>query len=932
MSKKEYSQEFYHIIELAKEEAIRLSCLLVEPQHIVLAIYRYSENNYCSAAEILKEINFPIKEHKIDIEKFFSKQMLELTYNDISKLEMSQTTKKMLDMAWLESKNSGGIIFAVHLLLAYHKLADNDLVYNKIKKRNPNFPYFKNETDLFNNTKTIDEKPQQLPKIQEEQQPFPGMLKKILDDLLGENTDDFLNKFTDNFKLNEKPKGTNITDKNFWKFKEELEKFLYNFNKYNNYEEIEEGDFNEEDFFEMFKGEENSFDGSPIDDGNLPFDWQNENKNAEISILEEIGSDLTQLAKEGKIDAVYGRDKEIDRLIYILERRKKNNPILIGESGVGKTAIVEGLALRIIKQPQNTFLAQKKIINVKMSSMVSGTMYRGQFEGRMLRLIDEIKADPNIIVFIDEIHTMMHAGDGENGLNAANILKPALARGEFQCIGTTSLDEYKKTIEKDPALERRFQKIIVQEPNEKETIEILNSVKKHYETFHKVKYSDKAIEACVKLSSRYITDRSFPDKAIDILDEAGATAKTKSKQNLPKNVLKTIDEINTLEAQKIEYANNQQYELAIELSEKIKKLKNNKNNLENIDAILINELDITEIVSRISGIPSSKLATSEIEKLSKIKDVLSKTVIGQELAIDKLSNSIIRNRTGISNPQKPVGSFIFLGSTGIGKTQLAKSLAKFLFDSEDSMIRIDMSEYTEKFSISRLIGAPPGYVGYQEGGMLTDKVRRNPYSIVLLDEIEKAHPDIYNILLQILDEGVLTDSFGRKVNFKNTIIIMTSNIGTQQITHFGNGVGFKTAASIENYDKNIQKIIENSLNKTFAPEFLNRIDEIIVFQSLNLENILKIVDILLAEIYTRMKELSYIIKISEKGKQLLANKGFDPKFGARPLKRAIQKNIEDKISENIISGKLKPNDTIIFDVNKENEFITKIKQAVIRSV
>jgi ATP-dependent Clp protease ATP-binding subunit ClpC len=643
-------------------------------------------------------------------------------------------------------------------------------------------------------------------------------------------------------------------------------------------------------------------------------------------VLDNFGTDMTKAAEEGKLDPVVGRVKEIERLAQILSRRKKNNPILIGEPGVGKSAIVEGLALRIVEKKVSRILFDKRVIALDMTAVVAGTKYRGQFEERIRSILNELKKNPNIILFIDEIHTIVGAGSAAGSMDAANMLKPALARGEIQCIGATTLDEYRQNIEKDGALERRFQKVIVEPTTAEETLQILKNIKDKYEDHHNVNYTDAALEACVKLTDRYITDRNFPDKAIDALDEAGSRVHL-TNITAPKEIEeqeKLIDEMKSLKNEAVRLQN---FELAASYRDKEKEYTNQldtlkeewekslKENRETVD-----DEQIAEVVSMMSGVPVQRMAQAEGMKLLGMKDDLLSKVIGQDKAIATLVKAIQRSRVGLKDPNKPIGTFMFLGPTGVGKTHLAKELAKLMFGSADALIRIDMSEYMEKFTVSRLVGAPPGYVGYEEGGQLTEKVRRKPYSIVLLDEIEKAHPDVFNILLQVMDEGRLTDSYGRTVDFKNTIVIMTSNIGTRQLKEFGKGIGF--AAQVRTDDKEYSRsVITKALNKSFAPEFINRLDEIITFDQLDMDALTRIIDIELKGLYSRVKNIGYKLVIDEDAKKFVATKGYDVQFGARPLKRAIQNNLEDGISELILGSEMAAGDTIKVSYDKEKDLI-----------
>ncbi len=640
-------------------------------------------------------------------------------------------------------------------------------------------------------------------------------------------------------------------------------------------------------------------------------------------VLDNFGRDITRLAEEGKLDPIIGRETEIERVSQILSRRKKNNPILIGEPGVGKTAIVEGLALRIIQKKVSRTLFNKRIVMLDLAALVAGTKYRGQFEERMKAIMNELEKSRDVILFIDEIHTIVGAGGATGSLDASNIFKPALARGELQCIGASTLDEYRQHIEKDGALDRRFQKVMVDPPSAEEAINILENIKEKYEEFHHVEYSDEAIRACVRLSDRYITDRFLPDKAIDVLDEVGARVHLKN-IHVPKHIEELEKRIEQVKELKNQAVKNQQYEKAADLrddeSKLVRQLEFAKVQWEEESKLRkypVEADDIAEVVAMMTGIPVQRVAQSESKKLVSMTEDIKKMIIGQDEAIEKVTKAIQRNRVGLKDPSKPIGSFIFLGPTGVGKTELAKALARYMFDSEDALVRIDMSEYMEKFSVSRLIGAPPGYVGYEEGGQLTEKVRRKPYSVILLDEIEKAHPDVYNILLQVLDDGQLTDGLGRRVDFKNTLIIMTSNIGVRQLKDFGQGVGFATKARQESANEHAKSVIRDALKKTFAPEFLNRIDDVVIFNSLGKEEIFKIIDITLGDLYKRLEGMGYTLMLSPEAKEFVAEKGFDPQFGARPLNRAIQKYIEDPLAEFILNQSPPEGATLEAVLNKE---------------
>lgn len=647
-------------------------------------------------------------------------------------------------------------------------------------------------------------------------------------------------------------------------------------------------------------------------------------------VLDKFGVDMTLAASEGKLDPVVGREREIERLAQILSRRKKNNPVLIGEPGVGKSAIVEGLALRIIEKKVSRVLFDKRLIMLDMASVVAGTKYRGQFEERIRSIINELQKNPDVILFIDELHTIVGAGSAAGSMDAANMLKPALARGEIQCIGATTLDEYRKTIEKDGALERRFQKVVVEPTTMEETLQILRNIKDKYEEHHNVTYTEEALESCVRLAERYITDRSFPDKAIDALDEAGSRIRL-STITVPKEIEVQEQLIEEAKLAKADAAKAQNYELAASYRDKEQEL------LQRLDEMkaewesglrdnqqVVDEEDVANVISMMSGVPVQRMAQSEGAKLAGMKSALLSKVIAQDEAIDKLTKAILRSRVGLKDPNRPIGTFMFLGPTGVGKTHLTKQLAEYMFGSSDALIRIDMSEYMEKYAVSRLVGAPPGYVGYDEGGQLTEKVRRKPYSIVLFDEIEKAHSDVFNLLLQVMDEGRLTDSNGRTVDFKNTVIIMTSNIGTRQLKDFGRGVGFATQSRIDDKEYS-RSIIQKALNKSFAPEFLNRIDEIITFDQLSLEAIIKIVDIELDGLARRVAALGHILEVDEQAKKFLATKGYDIQFGARPLKRAIQQYLEDALSEMIVSGGIQEGDRIIVTVNQSEDQLSVSK-------
>ncbi|MDA0176528.1 MULTISPECIES: ATP-dependent Clp protease ATP-binding subunit [Mesoflavibacter] len=652
------------------------------------------------------------------------------------------------------------------------------------------------------------------------------------------------------------------------------------------------------------------------------------NKKSKTPVLDNFGRDLTAMAEEGKLDPVVGREKEIERVSQILSRRKKNNPLLIGEPGVGKSAIAEGLANRIVKRKVSRILFNKRVVTLDLASLVAGTKYRGQFEERMKAVMNELEKNDDVILFIDEIHTIVGAGGATGSLDASNMFKPALARGEIQCIGATTLDEYRQYIEKDGALERRFQKVIVEPTSVEETIEILNNIKPKYEDHHNVEYTPEAIEACVKLTNRYMTDRFLPDKAIDALDEAGSRVHI-TNIDVPKQIIELEKKLEEVRETKNSVVKKQKYEEAARLRDDEKRLEKELAVAQEkweeetkLHRETVTEDNVADVISMMTGVPVNRIAQTESNKLAQLPELITGKVIGQDDAVTKVVKAIQRNRAGLKDPNKPIGSFIFLGQTGVGKTQLAKVLSKQLFDSEESLIRIDMSEYMEKFAISRLIGAPPGYVGYEEGGQLTEKVRRKPYSVVLLDEIEKAHPDVFNMLLQVLDDGYLTDSLGRKIDFRNTIIIMTSNIGARKLKDFGTGIGFGTSSQKAQEDANARSVIENALKKSFAPEFLNRIDDVIVFNALEQEDINKIIDIELDKLLKRIDGLGYKLQLTKEAKMFIAEKGFDKQYGARPLKRAIQKYIEDALAEEIITSKLHEGDKIVMDLDKSSNEIT----------
>ena len=657
----------------------------------------------------------------------------------------------------------------------------------------------------------------------------------------------------------------------------------------------------------------------------IPTSESKTNKKTKTPVLDNFGRDVTLLAEQEKLDPVVGREKEIERVSQILSRRKKNNPLLIGEPGVGKSAIAEGLALRIIQKRVSRVLYNKRVVTLDLAGLVAGTKYRGQFEERMKAVMNELEKNDDIILFIDEIHTIVGAGGATGSLDASNMFKPALARGEIQCIGATTLDEYRQHIEKDGALERRFQKVLVEQTTPEETLEILENIKDRYESHHNVNYTHEALKACVELTDRYMSDRFLPDKAIDALDEAGSRVHINN-MSVPQEIIDLEKQLDEVRESKNTVVKKQKYEEAAKLRDDEKRVERLLIEAQErwqedskLNRVTVNENNIADVVSMMTNIPVNKIVNSEKSKLSKLSDAIGQKLIGQKDAIEKVVKAIQRNRAGLKAPDKPIGSFIFLGQTGVGKTQLAKILASEIFDSEENLIRIDMSEYMEKFAISRLIGAPPGYVGYEEGGQLSEKVRRRPYSVILLDEVEKAHPDIFNMLLQVLDDGFLTDSLGRKINFQNTIIIMTSNIGARQVKDFGTGLGFETAAQKAQTSDIEKGVIEKELKKTFSPEFLNRIDDIVIFNALEQQDIRKIVDIELKKLISRVEKLGYQINVTDAAKDFITEKGFDVKYGARPLNRAIQKHVEDLVAENVVSNSIKEGDLIHIDKNKKED-------------
>jgi ATP-dependent Clp protease ATP-binding subunit ClpC len=666
-------------------------------------------------------------------------------------------------------------------------------------------------------------------------------------------------------------------------------------------------------------------------DQNADKDKAKKQAKSKTPVLDNFGRDLTRAAEEDKLDPIVGREKEIERVAQVLSRRKKNNPVLIGEPGVGKTAIAEGLALRIVQRKVSRVLFNKRVVTLDIASLVAGTKYRGQFEERMKAVMAELEKSPDVILFIDELHTLVGAGGASGSLDASNMFKPALARGEIQCIGATTLDEYRQYIEKDGALERRFQKIIVEPTSPEETVQILENIKIKYEDHHNVTYTPEAIKGCVSLSDRYISDRHFPDKAIDVLDEAGSRVHL-SNIHVPKNILDLEGKIEDIKDYKNKVVKSQNYEEAARLRDEEKALLQELETAKTVweeetklKRYLVTEENVAEVVAMMTGIPVTKVAEGDAARLVNMEQELQAKIIGQDNAIQKLVKAIKRSRLGLKDPNKPIGSFIFLGQTGVGKTELAKELARYLFDTDDALIRVDMSEYMEKFSVSRLVGAPPGYVGYEEGGQLTEKVRRKPYCVILLDEIEKAHPDVFNILLQTLDDGILTDGLGRRVDFRNTIIIMTSNVGAREIKEFGQGVGFATTSKVAKSFDSMKSTLESALRKVFRPEFLNRIDDVIIFNALEKEHIFSIIDLTLAKVFSRIREMGYEVQITETAKEFIANKGYDQQFGARPLNRAIQKYLEDPVADEILKGQLKEGDILEVDYIPEEDKVVVSK-------
>jgi len=829
-----FSNRVKEVIQLSREEALRLGHDYIGTEHLLLGMIREGEG---VAVGVLKKLGVPLDTLRGEIEKI-SKGTATHQIKNLAQIPLTRASEKVLKITYLEAKVfKAQLIGTEHLLLSILRDPDNLA------------------TQLLNKFDVAYD-----------------VVKEMLE------------------YQHEHPQASSDTDDP------------------------------DDDSSKMFGSSGTAGSGS-----------SKEKKGTEKSrtpVLDNFGRDLTKLAEDNKLDPIVGREKEIERVAQILSRRKKNNPILIGEPGVGKTAIAEGLALRIIQKKVSRVLFGKRVVTLDLASLVAGTKYRGQFEERMKAVMNELEKSPDVILFIDELHTIVGAGGASGSLDASNMFKPALARGEIQCIGATTLDEYRQYIEKDGALARRFQMVMVDSTSPEETIQILDNIKEKYEDHHHVTYTKEAIEACVKLSDRYISDRFLPDKAIDVLDEAGARVHINN-IHVPEEIVKLEEAIEDVKKEKNRVVKSQKYEEAAQLRDKEKKLieqlesaKTRWEEKTRTEKYTVNEDNVADVIAMMTGIPTKRIAQKESNKLLNMGEELSGKVIGQEEAIKKLVKAIQRTRVGLKDPKKPIGSFIFLGPTGVGKTELAKVLATYLFDKDDALVRIDMSEYMEKFSVSRLVGAPPGYVGYEEGGQLTEKVRRKPYSVVLLDEIEKAHPDVFNILLQVLDDGILTDGLGRRVDFRNTIIIMTSNIGVRDLKDFGTGIGFATKAKQESAEEAMKATIQQALKRAFSPEFLNRLDDVIVFNSLQREHIHKIIDITLGKLFSRITALGYNVELTEKAKDFLAEKGYDQQFGARPLNRAIQKYLEDPVAEEILKGEVEEGGTILADYEGTGDALT----------
>ena len=857
---KNYSERLMKVIVSGREEAANSDSNYIEPEHLLLGIMR---DDQCNATKYLHEMSVDLSMMKVFIE-FMVPYPSDTYKNSIKDITLSKVSEKLLRISLLESRLlKSNYTGTEHLMLAV--LKENLFDFSSILN-NPDitYPVFYNKLANIAGINPIE---------------IPDEISKMR---LG-----FLNNDKKDYDIH-----SGFTD----------------------------DDEEEDDEFSSFHKE-------PTQQPSKSAPTQAKPSN-DTPVLDNFGTDMTKAAAEGKLDPIVGRDKEIQRLAQILSRRKKNNPVLIGQPGVGKSAIVEGLAQRIIQRKISRVLFDKRVINLDLAAVVAGTKYRGQFEERIKAILNELTKNPNIILFIDEIHTLVGAGSASGSMDGANMLKPALARGELQCIGATTLDEYRKSIEKDGALERRFQKVIVDPTTPEETLQILQNIKERYEEHHNMIYTDEALEACVKLTERYITDRFFPDKAIDAMDEVGSRVHI-SNIVVPPGIEELEAKIEATKNEKLAAVKSQNFELAASFRDTERQYlaeldeakaiweKDMQQHRETVD-----EDQVAEVVAMMSGIPVQRMAQSENMRLRKMGNILKENVIGQDDAVDKIAKAIQRNRIGLKDPKKPIGTFMFLGPTGVGKTYLAKKLAEYLFDSADALIRIDMSEYLEKFAVSRLIGAPPGYVGYEEGGQLTERVRRKPYSVVLLDEMEKAHPDVFNILLQVLDEGHLTDSFGKKIDFKNTILIMTSNIGTRQLKDFGRGIGFHPAGTGEADKEFSRNVIRKALEKKFAPEFLNRVDDVIMFDQLDMESIKQIIEIDLGDLYKRLQGLGYTIRITDEAKEYIASKGYDIQYGARPLKRAIQKYIEDELAEIILEKSVEEGDAITIGYDKETDKMT----------
>ena len=826
-----FSNRVKEVIQLSREEALRLGHDYIGTEHLLLGMIREGEG---VAVAVLKKLGVPLDQLRGEIEKV-SKGTATHQIKNLANIPLTRASEKVLKITYLEAKIfKAQLIGTEHLLLSI--LRDPDNLATQIL----------NKFDVAYD-----------------------VVKEMLE------------------YQNDQPSASSDTDDP------------------------------DDDSSKMF--------GSAAGAGAGAGKEKKGTEKSRTPVLDNFGRDLTKLAEDNKLDPIVGREKEIERVAQILSRRKKNNPILIGEPGVGKTAIAEGLALRIIQKKVSRVLFGKRVVTLDLASLVAGTKYRGQFEERMKAVMNELEKSPDVILFIDELHTIVGAGGASGSLDASNMFKPALARGEIQCIGATTLDEYRQYIEKDGALARRFQMVMVDSTTVDETIQILDNIKEKYEDHHHVSYTKEAIDACVKLSDRYISDRFLPDKAIDVLDEAGARVHMNN-IHVPEDIVKLEEAIEDVKKEKNRVVKSQKYEEAAQLRDREKKLieqldiaKTKWEEKTRTEKYTVTEDNVADVIGMMTGIPTNRIAQKESNKLLGMGDELKGKVIGQDEAIKKLSKAIQRTRVGLKDPKKPIGSFVFLGPTGVGKTELAKVLANYLFDKDDALVRIDMSEYMEKFSVSRLVGAPPGYVGYEEGGQLTEKVRRKPYSVVLLDEIEKAHPDVFNILLQVLDDGILTDGLGRRVDFRNTIIIMTSNIGVRDLKDFGSGIGFTTKAKQENQEEAMKSTIQSALKKAFSPEFLNRLDDVIVFNSLQREHIHKIIDITLGKLFSRITALGYNVEITDKAKDFLSEKGYDHQFGARPLNRAIQKYLEDSVAEEILKGEIEEGGTIMADYEGTGE-------------